>query len=119
MRSAVLLVFSLGLGMASVTSSQSSTPASSRPDSLLKRCMVSTLDSLVTYCATIRVPENRSSGTGRMLDLRVVVIPPDSAGAELADPIVPVPGGPGVRDGNVRATVDSQRGTDTGVRWHW
>src|ERR1043166_3701406 len=61
---------------------------------VLKPCKVAGLESLVTSCATIRVRENRSIASGRMLGIRVVVVPPDS-GAELADPIVPVPGGPG------------------------
>jgi pimeloyl-ACP methyl ester carboxylesterase len=61
---------------------------------LLRPCKVAALDALVTMCATIQVRENRAIANGRQLDLRVVVIPPDS-GAELPDPIVPVPGGPG------------------------
>jgi pimeloyl-ACP methyl ester carboxylesterase len=65
--------------------------AAGRP---LTPCKVPALDTLATLCATVPVLENRSLANGRMLNLRVVVIPPDS-GAELADPIVPVPGGPG------------------------
>ena len=61
---------------------------------LLQPCQVPGLDAPVTLCATIPVRENRSLPNGRILNLRVVVIPPDS-GAELPDPIVPVPGGPG------------------------
>src|ERR1043166_5647384 len=61
---------------------------------VLKPCRVAGLETLVTSCATIRVRENRSIASARMLGIRVVVVPPDS-GAELADPIVPVPGGPG------------------------
>ena len=57
-------------------------------------CQVPGLDSLKPKCATIQVLENRALPNGRKLNLRVVVIPPDS-GAELPDPIVPVPGGPG------------------------
>src|SRR5262245_14611157 len=57
-------------------------------------CTVSGLDSLVTRCTGVRVRENRATADGRMLQLRVVVIPPDS-GVELFEPIVPVPGGPG------------------------
>jgi pimeloyl-ACP methyl ester carboxylesterase len=64
------------------------------PARLPAPCKVPDLDTLVTLCATIPVRENRSLANGRMLSLRVVVIPPDS-GAALADPIVPVPGGPG------------------------
>lgn len=45
-------------------------------------------------CATIQVPENRDAPQKRKLSLQVMVIPPDS-GAELPDPIVTVPGGPG------------------------
>ena len=61
---------------------------------LLTPCQVTGLDSLKPKCATISVLENRALPNGRKLNLRVVVIPPDS-GAELPDPIVPVPGGPG------------------------
>ncbi|HSE53883.1 MAG TPA: hypothetical protein VLB00_16965, partial [Gemmatimonadales bacterium] len=61
---------------------------------VLQPCRVRNLEALVTRCATIQVPENRALPSGRKLDLRVVVVPPDS-GAELPDPIVPVPGGPG------------------------
>src|SRR5688500_17478587 len=61
---------------------------------LLTPCHVPGLDSLKPKCATIQVLENRALPNGRKLNLRVVVIPPDS-GAELPDPIVPVPGGPG------------------------
>jgi pimeloyl-ACP methyl ester carboxylesterase len=61
----------------------------------LRPCRVPGLDALVTRCATIEVPENRAIPNGRRLGLHVVVIPPDSSGAELPDPLVPVPGGPG------------------------
>ena len=61
---------------------------------LLQSCRVPGLDSLTTRCATIPVRENRSLPNARRLNLRVLVIPPDS-GTELPDPIVPVPGGPG------------------------
>src|SRR5688572_18925301 len=61
---------------------------------LLTPCQVTGLDSLKPRCATIQVLENRALPNGRKLNLRVVVVPPDS-GAELPDPIVPVPGGPG------------------------
>ena len=60
----------------------------------LTRCRVPGLDTLVTLCATIPVRENRARAGGRVLGIRVVVIPPDS-GAESDEPIVPVPGGPG------------------------
>lgn len=60
----------------------------------LTPCDVPSLESFATRCATISVPENRALPHGRMLGLRVVVVAPDS-GAELPDPIVPVPGGPG------------------------
>ena len=68
--------------------------AQTRPAAPLHACMVAALPTLTTLCATVLVPENRTSAGGRMLELRVVVVPPDSAGPEL-EPIVPVPGGPG------------------------
>lgn len=58
-------------------------------------CLVPGLDALQTLCTTIQVRENRGLAAGRRIGIRVVVIPPDSAGPELPDPIVPVPGGPG------------------------
>jgi pimeloyl-ACP methyl ester carboxylesterase len=61
---------------------------------LLTPCQVTGLDSLKPKCATIQVLENRALPNGRKLSLKVVVVSPDS-GAELPDPIVPVPGGPG------------------------
>ena len=66
----------------------------SRTTIQLTPCRVPGLDTLTTLCATIPVPENRALAGGRVLGIRVVVIPPDSAGPEL-EPIVPVPGGPG------------------------
>ena len=71
---------------------------------VLQSCRVPGLDELATRCATIQVRENRSTDGGRKLDLRVVVIPPDSGGPELPDPIVPVPGGPG------GGTIDAANG---------
>ncbi len=82
---------------------------------VLQSCRVPALDTLVTRCATIQVRENRAVANGRMLALRVVVVPPDSGGAELSDPIVPVPGGPG------GGTIDAGNGwarTLTGARGH-
>lgn len=73
----------------------------------LHPCRVPALDALATLCATIPVRENRAVPNGRKLALRVVVIPPDS-GAELRDPIVPVPGGPGggvINAGNAWAGI--------------
>lgn len=64
------------------------------PPSLLQPCRVPNLQALTTRCATIQVLENRALPNGRKLSLKVVVVAPDS-GAELPDPIVPVPGGPG------------------------
>lgn len=89
-RQATLLLFvsSLGTISAPVTAGQSARAK-------LEPCTVPALDTLVTQCATIQVRENRSLPNGRMLGIHVVVIPPDSVGPELPDPIVPVPGGPG------------------------
>lgn len=62
----------------------------------LAPCSVAGLDTtLRTLCATIPVQENRAIPASRVLGIRVVVIPPDS-GAEEHEPIVPVPGGPGL-----------------------
>ena len=58
-------------------------------------CRTPGLETLKTLCTTVQVRENRAVSGGRTLELHVVVIPPDSEGAELPDPIVPVPGGPG------------------------
>lgn len=45
-------------------------------------------------CSTIRVPENRTTGKGRTIDVRVVVLP--ASGPErLPDPIFHLAGGPG------------------------
>ena len=76
-------------------------------------CKVPGLDSLKPKCATIQVLENRALPNGRKLSLKVVVVAPDS-GAELPDPIVPVPGGPGggtIDAGNFWArTLQAARG---------
>jgi pimeloyl-ACP methyl ester carboxylesterase len=62
----------------------------------LEPCRVPGLDTtLTTLCATIQVQENRAVPGSRILGIRVVVIAPDS-GAEEHEPIVPVPGGPGL-----------------------
>lgn len=82
-------------------------PISQLPTSTLSPCQVPGLESLRPKCATIQVRENRSVANGRKLDLRVVVIPPDS-GSELPDPIVAVPGGPGggtIDAGNAWAAI--------------
>lgn len=68
--------------------------AQTRNPGVLRSCQLPSLSGLTTLCATIPVPENRAIKGGRVLELRVVVIPPESAGPEL-EPIVPIPGGPG------------------------
>ena len=78
----------LWLAVTAIAGAQQPAPGVLRP------CKPAGLDSLVTRCATIPVRENRSIASGRMLGIRVLVVAPDS-GTELADPIVPVPGGPG------------------------
>ena len=45
-------------------------------------------------CGTLMVPEDRLTGTGRQIPVRVVVVPASGPG-RLADPIVWVAGGPG------------------------
>jgi pimeloyl-ACP methyl ester carboxylesterase len=45
-------------------------------------------------CGTLMVPEDRLTGTGRQIPIRVVVVPASGPG-RLADPIVWVAGGPG------------------------
>lgn len=76
---------------------------------LLTPCSIPGLESLKPSCATIQVRENRALAGGRMIGIRVVVIPPDS-GAELPDPIVPVPGGPG------GGTIDAGNGWARGLQ---
>ena len=45
-------------------------------------------------CATLRVPEDRSNATGRMLDLAIAWVP-STAKAPARDPVVMLAGGPG------------------------
>ena len=82
------LGFVLGLFLPGLVASQT------RPPAQLRSCQVPALPALTTLCATVTVPENRAVKGSRMLELRVVVVPPDSSGPEL-EPIVPIPGGPG------------------------
>ncbi len=73
----------------------------------LQHCVVPGLESLVTRCGTVPVRENRSLAAGRIVNVRVVVIAPDS-GIPLSDPVVPIPGGPGAgitRDGETWVRV--------------
>lgn len=80
--------FALSVGLPGLLAGQTRSPGP------LRSCQVPSLLGLTTLCATIPVPENRAIKGGRVLELRVVVIPPESAGPEL-EPIVPMPGGPG------------------------
>ena len=57
----------------------------------LKAC---TIDGLAAYCGTAMVPEDRLTGTGPRIPVRVVVFPASSP-HRMADPIVWVAGGPG------------------------
>lgn len=86
----------------------------SQPRPPLSRCTNASQGLPITYCATIEVPENRSAPNRRKLGIHVLVVPPDS-GAELADPIVAVPGGPG---GGVIGAVGGWAGTLTAARGH-
>lgn len=97
------MTIALFLVTASLASAQQPAPG------LLQPCQVPALPTLVTRCATIPVRENRSAANGRLLGIRVVVVPPDS-GTELPDPIVPVPGGPG------GGTISSGNGWAGGLR---
>ena len=56
-----------------------------QPARPLETCRVPGLETLTTLCATVQVRENRALPNGRRLDIRVVVIPPDS-GAETLMP---------------------------------
>jgi pimeloyl-ACP methyl ester carboxylesterase len=90
------------------------TLAGQRAPSILQPCTRPGLESLVTLCATIPVRENRAAAQGRMLGIRVLVVRPDS-GAELPDPIVSVPGGPG---GRIISAAGGWAGLLKGARGH-
>src|SRR4051794_4691763 len=64
---------------------------SSQPRLALHGCAVA---GAAAQCGTFAVPEDRSSGRGRTIRLRVVVVPAAS-GSALPDPVFWLAGGPG------------------------
>ena len=85
--SARIAVLVLLVVLAACTSS----PTSSRPRLALHDCQVA---GTVARCGTFAVPEDRSSGNGRNVLLRVAVVPAAS-GRPLPDPVFWLAGGPG------------------------
>ena len=70
-----------------------SRPAAAQDALALQPCRLPEIPEPVR-CGTLRVPENRDTGRGRMLALRVVVLPARRAPA-LPDPVFSLYGGPG------------------------
>jgi pimeloyl-ACP methyl ester carboxylesterase len=67
--------------------------AQQSPSLVLTACAVPGTN-LEARCGSLLVPEHRSGPAGRKIALRVMLIPATGA-KPVADPIVPVPGGPG------------------------
>ena len=68
-----------------------SSPGTSSTGLVLQTC---TVDGVSARCGTLTVPEDRLSGSGRQIPIRVVVIPATDPHRQ-SDPIVWFAGGPG------------------------
>ena len=89
-----LLVIIAALGLAASSCSGHPAPAASAPTVKSLTVKACTVDGLAARCGTLIVPEDRLTGTDRMIPVRFVVIPatgPDRA----PDPVVYFAGGPG------------------------
>ena len=85
---ALALVSMLALGL---NSAPATAAAATNGSLALHSCVVA---KHAARCGALMVPEDRLTGTGRQIPLRVVVVPASGLG-RLADPIVWVAGGPG------------------------
>jgi pimeloyl-ACP methyl ester carboxylesterase len=86
----LLLLLSLLLGGCQPLASLAANKASSIS---LNECIL-TSQSIKAKCGTLRVPEDRTNPAGRLLDLRIIVVPARGSNPQ-PDPLFYITGGPG------------------------